>query len=95
MFLEVVIEFVSDDTGLNLCPAFFYVDVENGIHVPSCIEHRTVAYDLAGEGSSCGSRDQWLTGSDQCDHLFCGGRKSNVLWCFLVNGSILRIGALE
>jgi hypothetical protein len=50
MFLEVVIEFVSDDTGLNLCPAFFYVDVENGIHVPSCIEHRTVAYDLARRG---------------------------------------------
>ena len=58
MFLEVVIEFVSDDTGLNLCPSLLYVDVENGVHVPSGIQDRTTAHDLTREGGSCGAWDQ-------------------------------------
>jgi hypothetical protein len=58
VFLEVVIEFVSDNTGLNLCPSLLHIDVENGVHVPSGIEHGTIAYDLASEGSSCGAGNE-------------------------------------
>ncbi|CAI8154630.1 MAG: Uncharacterised protein [Flavobacteriales bacterium UBA4585] len=60
VFFKVVIEFVSNDTRLYFCPSLLDIDVENGIHVPSGIEHGTIAHDLAGQGGSCGAWDQRL-----------------------------------
>ena len=94
-FLEVMVEFIAYHTRLYFCPAFFHVDVDNSVHVPSGIQHRAAPYYLAREGGSCGAWDQWLARFNKYDNIISRFWKGHRFGRFLVDGSVLCVGALK
>ena len=90
-----MVQFIPNNARLYIGPALLYIDLNNGVHIPSGIQHGAISYDLACEGSPGTTRDEGLSRFYNSDNLLSRFWKNHSFWFFLIDGSILRICTLE